>query len=144
MAAAQGPGMLLQEREGWRGEDQTPSPGLACHCQLQASEWLSSVSQRGKTSPQAYSRFPKRRDVRGAGAPSPREAHREEDAPDQEKRGGKPGCAALTPGDPLPGGLWLRLSLEPGAGTPLPVCCQTHCLLLPSFFLHPGAPSLLY
>lgn len=90
MAAAQGPGMLPQ-REGRRGEDQTPSPGLACHCRLRASEWLGSVSQRGKTSPQAYFRFPKRRDVRGAGVPSPREAHREEDAPDQEKRGGKPG-----------------------------------------------------
>lgn len=64
---AQGLGVLPQERERWRGEDRTLSLGLVCHQQLQASERLGSVSQRGKTSPQAYSRFLKRRDVGGAG-----------------------------------------------------------------------------
>ena len=142
-AAARGPGMLPWERERRRGENQTPSPGLAPHRQLQASEWLGSVSQRGKTSPQAHPRFPKHRDVGGAGAPSPRESHPEEDDQGLEKHGSKPGCAASTPGDPLPAGLQLRLSPEPGVGAMLPTPCQTRCLLLPCSFLHPAAPSLL-
>lgn len=77
MAVAQAPG-TLQER--WKQEDWTLSPGLTLCCQLCASKWLASVSQRGKTSPQAYSRFPKRHDVEGAGASLPHESHPKEGA----------------------------------------------------------------
>lgn len=74
---AQAPGVLQERR---REEDRTLSPGLARCCQLCASKWLGSVSQRGKTSPQAYSRLPKRHDVEGAGAFSPHESRPKEGA----------------------------------------------------------------
>lgn len=105
-----------------RGEDRTRSPGLARR-QLCKNEWRGSVSQRGKTSPQAYSWFPKRQDVGGA-VSCP-----EEDARIWEQRGPQPGCvASLDAWRSTSQRLWLQLPPErPCAAAPALLLPSSHC-----------------